>query len=95
MELKDLKNKILSNVDIFDKLLRDNFQFENVEILHENKLDYNTIYTHEDFLSLTLHSCGEIEDFIFICFDKDRASSKELDFLGTKIYITQYINEMD
>jgi len=95
MELAELKNKILADINDFDKLLRDNFNFNNVRILHDDKVDYNSMFIHDDFISITLHDCAEIQDFIFINLIECDDNDKEYEWNGIKLYMHQYIDEMD
>ena len=98
MKLAELKNKILADVNAFDKFLRDNFYFENVRILHDNNIDYNksmVIDSDDEFITITLHDCEEIQDLIFISTDVGDDNDKEYEWQGVTLYIHQYIDEMD
>jgi hypothetical protein len=98
MKLSELKNKILTDVNAFDKFLRDNFCFENVRILHDDNIDYTksmAIDSDDEFIAITLHDCAEIQDFIFISTDAGDNNDKEYEWQGITLYMHQYIDEMD
>jgi alpha-D-ribose 1-methylphosphonate 5-triphosphate synthase subunit PhnH len=94
MLLTELKETILNNQDSFDKLLRDNFYFGNVRVLHNNKVNYDALCIVDNFISLTLHDCEEIQDFIYISLEKID-DEKEFEWNGITIYLEQFLDEMD
>ncbi len=93
----ELNEKIQFNVDSFDKFLRSHFDFSNVRILHDDKVDYLAMSIHDDFLTVTLHDCAEIQDFLFISLEKEIGfeEEKEYEWEGISLYISHYYDEMD
>lgn len=97
MTYNKLKESILNNLNTFDTLLRKHFSFQHAEVLHNNMVDYKGMKVDTDFLCITLHSCAEIQDYIFISLDKNASPSHELKLIwdNTPIYLHQWIDEMD
>lgn len=48
MTLDELRSIILSNVDDFDKFLRNNFDFDNVRVLHDDIVNYDDMVVLEN-----------------------------------------------
>lgn len=95
--MEALKKKILDNLESFDTFLRENFDFSNVFYLHKNVLKYEDMEIDEDFeyITLTLHSCDEIEDHINISLKPIDGSEKEYTWEGITLFIYHFVDEMD
>lgn len=97
LKINELSKLILSNIDSFDILLRNNFDFENVKYLHNNVLNYKKmeIDLEDELIWLTLQNCCEIQDYIVISIKKDVEINKKILWKGITLYGKQFIEEMD
>lgn len=98
MNISVLEKLIKENSESFDNFIRDNFYTHNLEIV-KKFIDYNSddmsVDYEENDITIEMHSCGEIEDHIFINLIKIDEDYKEFSWLDYTIYAYQHIEQMD
>lgn len=96
--IEKLKEDILSNIESFDRFLREHFYFGHVHLNDGNKnINYEKkLEIFDNFISIELHSCAEIEDSIFVSLELESDEvTEKYEWNGYTLYIFQHINEMD
>jgi len=98
MTIQELKENILANKESFTEFLKAHFDFVNADLLDNGVLNLNdeTVKTNDvcdEFITIIMHSCAELEDFIFISLNNSDDNDKQYKWNNIDIWAHQYVDD--